>query len=180
MIDKNKVNEIIDKYEISSFKWITPKEIVVAQWVRLKCMFGCPSYGKNASCPPNTPSITECREFFNEYTHGLILHFNVRLDNSKGIGSWSKKTNKKLLELEREIFLHTGYYKAFLLFLDECRLCSECVTSRVDCKNKIGSRPSPEGFGVDVFATVRKYDLPIDVLTKSANEMNRYAFLLID
>jgi hypothetical protein len=41
-------------------------------------------------------------------------------------------------------------------------------------------RPCPESMGVDVFATVRKYDLPIKVLKDYDDEMNRYAFLLID
>ena len=42
------------------FKWIDPKKIVVSQWVRMKCIFGCWEYGRNASCPPNTPSVSEC------------------------------------------------------------------------------------------------------------------------
>ena len=34
--------------------------------------------------------------------------------------------------------------------------------------------------GVDVYETVRKYDLPIQVLKGYDEEMNRYAFLMID
>jgi hypothetical protein len=34
--------------------------------------------------------------------------------------------------------------------------------------------------GVDVFATVRKYGFPIEVLSDYAQAMNRYAFLLIE
>jgi hypothetical protein len=34
--------------------------------------------------------------------------------------------------------------------------------------------------GVDVFATVRKHGFPIQVLKDYRDEMNRYAFLLVD
>ena len=48
------------------------------------------------------------------------------------------------------------------------------------CKNPHLSRPSPEALGVDVFATVRKLDIPIAVLTDNKEEMNRYSFLMIE
>jgi predicted metal-binding protein len=41
----------------SDFRWIDPREIVVAEWVRMKCLYGCVEYGKNAACPPNAPSV---------------------------------------------------------------------------------------------------------------------------
>ena len=48
---------LFSDHKFSDFKWIDPKEIVVAQWVRMKCMFGCSEYGQNTSCPPNVPSL---------------------------------------------------------------------------------------------------------------------------
>jgi len=35
----------------SDFKWIDPKVFVVSMWVRMKCVFGCGEYNKNACCP---------------------------------------------------------------------------------------------------------------------------------
>jgi predicted metal-binding protein len=80
--------------------------------------------------------------------------------------------------VEREVFL-AGYEKAFLLFMDECRICSKCTGSRINCKNLELARPCPEGLGVDVFTTVRAFGYPIEVLTDYQQEMNRYAFLLV-
>lgn len=37
-------------------KVIEPASVVTAAWVRLKCQFGCPGYGKSHCCPPHTPS----------------------------------------------------------------------------------------------------------------------------
>ena len=33
----------------TDYCWINPADIVVAQWVRMKCTFGCAEYGRNAS-----------------------------------------------------------------------------------------------------------------------------------
>lgn len=175
---KNTVTPILEKFAFSNSLWINPREIIVAQWVRMKCIFGCDEYGRTASCPPNNPSIEECRNFFNEYSTGLVFHFQESMKKPDDRHEWSKKINLKLLELEREIFL-TGYQKTFLLFMDSCTLCKNCMDSRRKCKQPFSSRPSPEGMGVDVFSTVRQWNLPINVLSDYSQPMNRYAFILI-
>lgn len=42
------------------------------------------------------------------------------------------------------------------------------------------ARPTPDALAMDVYSTVRKLGYPIDVLSRYDQEMNRYAFLLID
>ena len=179
MADVELIESILHKHGYADFKWIDPQEIVVSQWVRLKCEFGCPSYGKVASCPPNNPSVEECQRFFSEYKDALVLHFQKTAPEKADRKTWSARTNLKLVKLEREVFL-AGYPKTFLLFMDSCELCAECVAERAKCKESKLSRPSPEGMAVDVFSTVRKLGYPIEVLTDPAQTMNRYAFLMVD
>jgi predicted metal-binding protein len=161
------------------FKWIDPKEIVVSQWVRMKCMFGCWEYGRNASCPPNTPSVSECEKFFQEYNEAAVFHFAKKVAKPEDRHAWSKEVNLKLLELEKEVFL-SGYRKAFLLVMDSCGLCEECTGNRQTCKQPKLSRPTSDAMAVDVFATVRSLGYPIEVLRNYSDTMNRYAFLLIE
>jgi len=161
------------------FKWINPGHVAVSQWVRMKCQFGCNGYGKSASCPPNTPSVQECREFFREYREAVIFHFAVRLDDPKARFDWTREINKRLVLLEREVFL-AGHRKAFLLFMDSCNFCEECASRREECMHPMESRPAPEAMAVDVFETVRRYGFPIEVLQDYSQEMNRYAILLIE
>jgi predicted metal-binding protein len=163
----------------TDFKWINPEDIIVSQWVRIKCTFGCGNYGHNASCPPNVPSVPECRQFFNEYRTAVVFHFEKRVDKPEDRHTWSRGVNEGLLKLEREVFL-AGYAKAFLLFMDSCYLCDDCPGVRKKCKNPRSARPSPESMAVDVFATVRTYGYPIQVLSEYTQAMNRYAFLLIE
>jgi len=179
MAEVEQIESILHDHGYKDFKWIDPQEIVVARWVRLKCEFGCPSYGKVASCPPNTPTVDECQQFFSEYTQAVVLHFQKAAPERAERKTWSARTNLKLVKLEQEVFL-AGYRKAFLLFMDSCEICAECLPARADCKDPKFSRPSPEGMAVDVFSTVRKLGYPIEVLTDPNQEMNRYAFLMVE
>lgn len=179
MSDRKALETLFREHGYADFKWIEPQDIVVAQWVRLKCTFGCGEYGQNASCPPNTPSVSECRRFFDEYNTAAVFHFEKTMPRPEDRHAWSRKVNQALLDLERAVFL-AGYRKAFLLFMDSCSLCADCPGARAECKNPRSARPSPESMAMDVFATVRQVGFPIEVLTDYAQAMNRYAFLLIE
>ena len=163
----------------TDFRWIKPEDIVVSQWVRMKCTFGCGEYGKNATCPPNVPSVSECRRFFDEYSAAVIFHFEKKVEKPEDRHAWSKGVNQELVKLERAVFV-AGYQKAFLLYMDSCCICTECPGKREECKNPRSARPSPESMAIDVFSTVRQYGYPIGVLSDYSQAMNRYAFLLIE
>jgi predicted metal-binding protein len=179
IVDRTALARLFQERGYTDYKWIEPGEIVVAQWVRMKCTFGCGDYGRNASCPPNTPSVDECRSFLQEYNAVALFHFAKAVTRPEDRHKWSAEVNKGLLALERAVFL-AGYRKAFLLFMDSCHLCGDCTGVRATCNRPALSRPSPEGMAIDVFTTVRKYGYPIEVLTNYDQTMNRYAFLLID
>ena len=174
--------QTIEKYLIekglNDFKWINPKDIIVAQWVRVKCEFGCADYGLG-TCPPNTPTVNECDSFFKEYEKGLIIRLSKSADKDKYPSAWSNEMTNKLLEMERTIFLD-GFHKVFLLNQTCCCLCSDCSGNRFDCKDKKNSRPSPEAFAVDVYQTVRNSGLDINVVKENPSEMHRIAILLIE
>lgn len=177
MKHKEKIESILIHHDLADYKWISPKDIVVAHWVRVKCTFGCDDYGLGA-CPPNTPSVDDCRSFFDEYSSGLVIRLNKYADKNAYPSDWSFEMTNKLLDIEREIFL-AGFQKVFLLNQTCCSLCKECPGNRIECKDKIRSRPSPEGFAVDVYQTVRNLGLEIQVVSENPSVMNRIAILLI-
>jgi predicted metal-binding protein len=162
----------------TDYKWIDPKKIIVSQWVRMKCKFGCGEYGRSGVCPPNTPSVAECERFFNEYSDAVILHFEGRVKKPEDRHAWTRKINAKLVKLEREVFL-TGYERAFLLFMDSCCFCRECTGDRATCKEPRMARPAPEAMAVDVYSTVRQFGFPLNVRTEYNQKMDRYAFLMV-
>ena len=172
-------HNLITAHGYTDFKWIIPKDIVVAEWVRMKCIFGCKNYGRNASCPPNVPSVEECRRFFDSYSACVLFHFAKKMRKPEERHAWTAGVSRALLKLERELFL-AGYYKVFLLPMDSCHLCATCPGLREKCKQPALGRPSPEAMGVDVFSTVRQYGYPIEVLSDYSQTMNRYAFLMVE
>jgi predicted metal-binding protein len=178
-IDRSKIEQIIRDKGFEDFKWISPAGIKVSQWVRMKCMFGCSSYNANGTCPPNVPAVDDCRRFFQEFDHALILHFNKLLNDPADRREYCHEINKTLLKIEREVFI-AGHRKAFVLFTDECHMCTDCTGKRDDCKNKKDARPSPESLAIDVFETVRKYDFPIKVLKNYDEAMDRYSVLFVE
>lgn len=178
MTSKEKIESVVIKQGFSDYKWINPKEIVVAHWVRVKCTFGCSDYGLG-TCPPNTPSVNDCDRFFKEYERGLIIKLNKFADKNSYPSDWSLEMTNKLLDIERELFL-SGFQKVFLLNQSCCNLCKKCSGNRIDCKDKSKSRPSPESFAVDVYQTVRNAGLDINVVADNPAEINRIAILLVE
>ena len=56
-------------------KQIHPSSVVTAPWVRMKCQFGCPGYGRGLCCPPHTPTPDQ--------TRAALLRQNRILESSK-------------------------------------------------------------------------------------------------
>jgi predicted metal-binding protein len=173
------LKSLFAKHGFNDFRWLDPQEIVVGQWVRMKCLYGCAEYGHNACCPPNAPSVEECARFFREYKKAAVFHFEKAVAKPEDRHAWSRKVNLALLKLERNVFL-AGYEKAFLLPMDSCSLCRDCSGIRMTCKEPKLARPTADAMAMDVYATVRKLGYPIRVLANYKQTMNRYAFLFIE
>lgn len=172
------IESIVREKGFHDFAWINGNDIEVAQWVRVKCMFGCSAYG-GASCPPNTPNVDECRQFVSEYSQVLIIKVGTMADKNKYPSEWSSSVTSSLLDLEKEIF-KLNYPKTFLLNQSCCVKCDKCEYKREDCKDKSAARPSPEGFAIDVYGTMKKVGLELSVVPYSPHEMNRIAMLFIE
>lgn len=176
---KREIEQLFAARGFDDFRWIAPREIVLAEWVRMKCRYGCVEYGHNAACPPNAPSVAECTRFIREYRRCVVFHFPKTVPRPEDRHAWSRKLVLELVQLEQELF-RSGFVKAFMLPFDSCNVCLECPGTRTACKEPKLARPSPDALAIDVFTTVRKIGYPIEVLPDYDREMNRYAFLLVD
>ena len=146
-------------------KVISAKTIVAAEWVRLKCKFGCSGYGQCLTCPPYSPAPDETRRALGCYKSALLVRGNEYTD-IHGI----------IPILEREIFLD-GYFKAFGMGAGPCELCDKCAKS---CRHPDKTRPSLEACGIDVFTTVRSNGFQIKVLKNQVCKGNYYGIVLIE
>ena len=179
MTDTSTLDRIFQEAGLADYQWIDPREIVVEEWVRFKCRWGCKQYGHKVNCPPNQPSVAECERFVRGYTRGAVFHFSRVISTDEENAEWTKPLNDALYDAERTAFL-AGYYKAFALYPENCSLCQVCAGSPIECRNRMKSRPGPDSLGIDVYATVRKLGYPIQVVTERGTLVNRYGFLLVE
>jgi len=171
-------------------KSINPNEVVVGNWVRLKCQYGCPSYGKKLSCPPYSPTPEETRKVLEEYSKAYLIGYSGSIFKEYGEEKVSevfpkalKRIRKSILELEKHAFL-SGYYKSFTYgFCGPCTLCKECSAEDggITCKLPKDSRPSMEAAGMDVFKTVRNAGLELEVqIERNQDDLGMYTLLLLE
>lgn len=171
------VDSILDTAGFPDRKWVAPSSMTVSQWVRVKCMFGCPDYGRNASCPPNVPSVSECRELLSEYSHSVLIHLvcDVPAEARK---EWCRANHRALLDAEKQIFLG-GCERVFLLSFDNCNLCDECVPLPSDCPLPYTRRPTMEAFAIDVYSSVRHHGYSVSVKKDPNETADRFALMLV-
>ncbi len=152
-------------------KPIKAAEIFVANWVRLKCQFGCDGWGQCLTCPPNSPTPETTRKVLAEYEWAILVHV---AKNKKG--DW-KSIREIIPKLEREIFL-SGYYAAFGFASGPCYLCSECNLK--GCKHPEEARPSMEAAGINVYATAHRAGFPLKVVKAETDSQNYYGVILVN
>ena len=157
---------------VDGAKMIDPRSVVTAEWVRLKCQFGCSHFGMNLCCPPHTPTPEVTQKVINSYGKALLLYQRLKKEEM------TKGFNEIIVRLEIELFLD-GYYKVFSMGSGRCRLCKECDPSDF-CRQGRLARPSMEACGIDVFKTARDNGFPIEVVKTHEDERDVFGLVLVE
>jgi len=161
---------------IEGAKIIDPGSIVTAEWVRMKCQYGCHRFGMSLCCPPRTPTPDTTRKVIDSYQKAILLH--QRLVRGETTRERRRTFSKTIVRLEIEMFLD-GYYKAWSMGSGPCFLCKECNLLG-SCKHGLEARPSMEACGIDVFKTARDNGYPIEVVQTRDEEMNIFGLVLVE
>lgn len=170
------------RYNITEIIPFSPQEIIVAEWVHLKCRYGCSKYGSSWCCPPATPKADRVHQLLSEYDLALLLvgrqkipefYLENRRKRIKQVHQW-----KGTITLERELFLK-GYYKAFSLVGEACALCKECAYPN-DCRFPRERRPSLESLSIDVIGTLKKLGRRPKIAQHPSEPFSYYAVILVE
>lgn len=140
-------------------------QVVVKEWVRWKCRFGCDSYGKSLMCPLYSPTPKETQALLKEYSDALL--FRTKSSTPKSLAT----------KLEKQIFL--GYPPALAFTYGSCKLCKECNLNGGYCFKPLEARPSMESCGISVFDTAMNAGYEMKVLKSKQQEYLRYNLILI-
>jgi predicted metal-binding protein len=156
-------------------------KIVIANWVGLKCRYGCANYGTSWCCPPATPDPQTMQALLSEYELALLLVSENRNEqfyrNSAEKRRRQVKQWKATVRLERELFL-MGYYKAFGLPSESCALCKKCAYPR-PCKFPNEKRPSLEACSIDVFRTIQHLGITGRLAHGVGDTYNSYSLVML-
>jgi predicted metal-binding protein len=180
-------------------KLISTDLVVVAEWVRLKCRYGCRAYGKHLCCPPYAPTPEEMRKVISEYDSAVLAWFEVKpvmklLPEHTHHAMWEPlaRIHQTIYQLEREAFL-SGFYKAFGLGALPCTLCESCIIQEkldkndtihpldvLKCRHKDLMRPSMEACGIDVFKTLENAGFNLTILKDYAKSLMLVGMVLLE
>ena len=189
----------------SDARIIFSDRIIVEDRVRLKCRAGCPSYGKNLTCPPHAPDVEDFRSCLKDYRIALLVKFTspAYLDTSirncvlsslfdprsppdqkekalgfmKELAKNSRHIHKIMLDLEKAAF-NAGYPFALTMICGACAQCETCNIATGFCKHPRLRRFNAEGLGINVVKTAADAGMPIHFPAPDYPE--RIALLLID
>ena len=156
-------------------KVIPVRNVVTAEWVRLKCQFGCDGFGRRLCCPPNTPTPESMKRVLSAYRHALIYSYTC---TPRGYRAKRLRMQRLVPAIERAMFLD-GHYKAFGLMAGPCRLCKKCNLDG-SCRHSELARPSMESCGIDVYATARNSGIRLEVATRRNGPSKHINLILID
>jgi predicted metal-binding protein len=158
---------------------ITPEQVVTADWVRMKCLYGGCTSGRCLTCPPDAPEPERTRRLLDEYETILLLRLDVPPAQAGDWLAWSRRKAQIALDLERELFL-SGCFKAFAIAGGRpCALAEACGRPQTcECRELV--RPGPAGCGIDVFTTSRNAGWPLGVVRGSEDPYRLFALVLVE
>jgi predicted metal-binding protein len=179
---------------------ISTKMIVVSDWVRLKCRYGCRAYGRQFCCPPYSPTSEETRRVLSEYDSAIVVRLQASMpgagasrDQAMSSAREAQASLQRIIcDLEKKAFL-SGCYKAFGMGATPCGLCQSCVAEErlekgeainpldiARCRHRDLIRPSMEACGIDVFKTLMNSGFDPRVLTHYSDMLEIFGLLLLD
>lgn len=154
---------------------IPASAVVTAEWVRMKCLFGCQGFGRRFGCPPYSPTPKETAAVLKEFKTALL----VRFDEDVGEAGPERLVTRELTayvqqmmyELEKTAFAD-GFYKVLTYTGHQCGWCKSCAAKEKgatasDCRLRKKMRPSMEAAGIDVYATAKAAGWELGILTCS-------------
>jgi predicted metal-binding protein len=183
-ISEQMLQNLIAESRNSGLEKIIPfpvDKIEVAQWVRLKCQFGCCQYNSNWCCPPVSPDLKKVDAILREYSKALLLIGsrqckNFYLSNARRRAG-QVRTWKEVMEIERKLFLE-GYDKAISLVSGACALCKKCTYPK-SCRFPKERRPPIEAFSIDLIGTLKNIGIHTPVAQEPQDTFKYYAIILL-
>lgn len=141
---------------------ISTRQIVLDAQFRQICKSNtCGRYGRCYQCPPDIGEVAELMERIKAYPFALFYQsvteiedsfdFEGMMDAAKEHSLLSQRIGEKLPQILSGKYLHLS---------SGCRLCDRCAkVDSLPCRYPQKALPAVEGYGVDVYQTIRNTQL---------------------
>ncbi|BDZ69836.1 DUF2284 domain-containing protein [Methanobacterium petrolearium] len=176
-------------------KVIPADHIVVEDRVRLRCMIGCPTYGKNLRCPPYAPSVDSFRKILNDYSVAMVIRIKPPEISKELLEKYKPKQSEEfrlwdryqdpvtvkssiwtdLSQIYKSMLIvlleleraafKQGYSLATAFFGGKCMLCEKCNVEGGVCLNPLMSRFASEAMGINLLKTAKNADMELKFST---------------
>lgn len=142
---------------------ISAESIVTSEEFRRICESnGCGKYNRCWFCPPHVGEIDELIAKVREYPFALLYQTIFQIEDSFDIEGMLQAGNDHVEVSQRlqRLWKDTFGEDAMHLTCGGCHLCENCAKlSEEPCRHPDKALPSLEGYGVDVYQTVRNTSL---------------------
>ena len=164
----NKYVQMACDLKMVNAKLMASEDIFFDNRAMLKCLWGCEDFfNRTIKCSTRNTNFQERIDMIKAYKNILLVHSHDAVELSHAV-----------ITIEKAAFLD-GYYFAFAI--RTCNLCKNCsLIIGKPCPSPEKIRPCDQSFGIDVYKTVRRQDLPCNVLQNNEEVQNRYGFVLIE
>lgn len=151
---------------------ISPSSVVTAEWVRMKCYFGCKGFGRRFSCPPYSPTPETTAKILTEFSTALLIKYVGDIgkpDVKRYVSHETTRYVQQMMQTLEQTAFDDGYYKVLTYTGHQCGWCASCAAKKTnaketDCLFRHKMRPSMEAAGIDVFATCKNAGWDLEVL----------------
>ncbi len=147
---------------------ITPDQVVLSEFAKNKCSYGCRSAHRKECVDNDLYPVEKTASLLADYRRAYLLKDQPPTDIFQ----------RKALQAESLAFKE-GFYKAFVFWAGPCSICPNCDQTK-PCNNRKHKRPSMEGAGIDVFATVAQVGETMHTLKEKGEYIKYYALLLLE
>jgi len=147
---------------------ISPNQVVLSEFAKNKCSYGCRSAHQKECMDNDQYPVEKTTSLLADYRRAYLLKSQPPTDVFQ----------RKALQAESLAFKE-GFYKAFVFWAGPCSICPTCDKAK-PCNNRKHKRPSMEGAGIDVFATVSQVGEQLHTLKEKGEYIKYYALLLLE
>ena len=142
----------------------------------------CGNFGKCWVCPPLVGEIDVLIDKVKKYEKMLVFQVIYPLEDSFDFeGMMEAQKEFRILTDKVADLCKAEYPDMLMLSAGGCAICNECTAPTGEpCRFPEKARPAFHAVGIDVFKTVRRLGLPLNVLTDKEAPQNWYSAVFVE